>query len=118
MARLTEQLRCVLRASIAELWPDAPSATPGRDRVPRVALELARSIAAAVDHQHDLLAAGLAASIVALARDSEALVALGLGGEAPIVSPGALVGFAGERIFALRDAAKAAKGPRRRESAH
>ena len=44
--------------------------------------------------------------------------ALGLGGEAPIVSPGALVGFAGERIFALRDAAKAAKGPRRRESAH
>jgi hypothetical protein len=59
VARLTEELRGVLRASVAEHWPDAPvAAGPGKDRVPRMALELARGVAAAVDQQHEL--AGLA----------------------------------------------------------
>ena len=43
VARLTEELRGVLRASVAEHWPDAPvAAAPRKDRVPRMALELAR----------------------------------------------------------------------------
>jgi hypothetical protein len=108
VARLTEELRGVLRASVAEHWPDAPvAAAPGKDRVPRMALELARGVAAAVDQQHEL--AGLADATKDLLREHDALLALGLGPAQALVSPGAFVQALEERIIALRDEGRAAK---------